>query len=183
VADTGKRTGTTPWRTVVIDKLMRARVVAGVAAAVLLASGVAVAATDTGSRPTVSREDATTSSTSVDPSTSTSVDEHTTTSTTEPDETTEPTTSTTVSPTAPTSTTEPGREDNHGACVSAAAHDTPPGPDHGKAVSEVAKSDCGKATPAADANENEQQTENEAPEQGNEQHGSQSGDHGGHGHD
>jgi hypothetical protein len=65
--------------------------------------------------------------------------------------------------------------------VSAAAHDTPPGPDHGKAVSEVAKSDCGKATPAADANENE------APEQQTEQHGSQSGDqggnHGGHGHD
>jgi hypothetical protein len=183
----------------VIDKLMRARVVAGVAAAVLLASGVAVAATETGSRPAVSREDATTTSTSVDPSTSTSVDEPTTTSTTEPDETTEPTTSTTVSPTAPTSTTEPEAKDNHGACVSAAAHDTPPGPDHGKAVSEVAKSDCGKDKAEANENEANEQGEQEneqAGDQGqqqNEQHGSQSGDQsgsgsgggdqGGHGHD
>ena len=30
--------------------------------------------------------------------------------------------------------------DNHGARVSEAAHDTPPGPGHGKAVSEVARS-------------------------------------------
>ena len=77
------------------------------------------------------------------------------------------------------------------ACVSAAAHDTPPGPDHGKAVSEVAKSDCGKATPEADANENEaneQQNENEAPEQETEHQGAapsgttattSGGDHGG----
>ena len=39
---------------------------------------------------------------------------------------------------------EPGTHpDNHGAAVSQAAHDTPPGPGHGKAVSEVARSNHG----------------------------------------
>ena len=49
--------------------------------------------------------------------------------------------------------------DNHGACVSAAAHDTPPGPGHGEAVSKVAKSDCGKSAKGGD-------TGTEAPDAG-----------------
>ena len=163
-----------------IDKLMRARTVVGVAAALLLASGVAFAATEGGSRPAVSQDEASTTSTSVDQgTTSTSVDDESTS-------TTEASTSTTAAPNAST-TTEPEAEhpENHGACVSAAAHDTPPGPDHGKTVSGVARSDCGKPTTASTAtteaeNENEApEQENEAPEQENEQHGSQSGDHGG----
>ena len=167
-----------------IDKLMRARVVVGTGAALLMASGVAVAATNVGSRPSTFQQEASTSSTSVDPgSTSTSVDDSTTSTTA----TTEATTSTTVAAGGATSTTEPEAEhhDNHGACVSAAAHDTPPGPDHGKTVSSVAQSDCGKdqaqpGTTATTENENEgAENENEAPEQENEQHGSQSGDHGG----
>lgn len=178
-----------------IDKLMRARTLVGVTAVLLLASGVAVAATDTGSRPAVSQEETSTSSTSVDPSstTSTSVDDSTTSST-------EATTSTTVAPGggATTSTApEAERHDNHGACVSQAAHDTPPGPDHGKTVSSVAQSDCGKQTTATtEANENENEPAEhgtEPAEQENEHHGDNSGpgssnsghgsDHGGHGSD
>jgi hypothetical protein len=163
----------------VIDKLKRARTLVGVSAALLLASGVAYAATDTGSRPAVSQED--TTSTSVDPSstTSTSVGDSTTS-------TTEETTTTTVAPGGgATTTTEPeaehhGAQDNHGACVSQAAHDTPPGPDHGKTVSSVAQSDCGKGAPEANANENEPaEHETEPAEPTEQQHGSQSGDHGG----
>jgi len=155
------------------DKLLRARTLVGVTAALLLASGVAVAATDTGPRPAVSQEETSTSSTSVDPgsTTSTSVDDSTTSTTA----TTEAPTSTTVPNGGPT-TTEAERHDNHGACVSQAAHETEPGPDHGKTVSSVAQSDCGKQTTATtEANENE----NEPAETENEQHGSQSGDHGG----
>ena len=163
-----------------IDKLAKARTVAGVAAALLLAGGVAFAATDTGSRPAVSQDEVT-SSTSVDQSsTSTSVDDDSTSTTA-----TSEATSTTVGGAGVTSTTEAEHHDNHGACVSAAAHDTPPGPDHGKTVSGVARSDCGKqatgTTETTEANENENEApeqENEAPEQENEQHGSQSGDHG-----
>jgi hypothetical protein len=41
--------------------------------------------------------------------------------------------------------TDAGRADNHGACVSAVAHDDAnKGRDHGKAVSAAARSDCGK---------------------------------------
>jgi hypothetical protein len=155
----------------VIDKVMRARIVVGAGVALLMASGVAVAATNIGSRPAAFQEESSTSSTSVDPgsTTSTSVDDSTTSTTA----TTEATTSTTVAAGGGTTTTEPEADhhDNHGACVSAAAHDTPPGPDHGKTVSGVAQSDCGKdqAQPGSTAT-----TENE-----NEQHGSQSGDHGG----
>jgi len=162
----------------VIDKLMRAKVIVGVAAAVLLASGVAFAATDGGSRPAVSQDEVSTSSTSVDPgSTTTSVDDSTTSTTAGND------TSTTVAPNGATTTTEPGEHegdahDNHGACVSKAAHDTPPGPEHGKTVSSVAQSDCGKNTTGTTATTEANENENEAPEQENEQHGSQSGDHG-----
>ena len=38
------------------------------------------------------------------------------------------------------------RKENHGACVSTVAKNTPAGPDHGKTVSSVARSDCGKTT-------------------------------------
>ena len=64
-------------------------------------------------------------------------------------------TSTTTSVKPTTATTEVGdggaaaggtREDNHGACVSTVARDQSlTGEDHGKAVSAVAQSDCGKA--------------------------------------
>ena len=44
------------------------------------------------------------------------------------------------------------RKDNHGACVSAAAHQKPTdGSSHGKAVSEVARSDCGKDGSSTDS--------------------------------
>ena len=39
--------------------------------------------------------------------------------------------------------------ENHGKYVSQAAHDSPPGPGHGKAVSEVARSDAGKKSKPA----------------------------------
>jgi hypothetical protein len=57
-------------------------------------------------------------------------------------------------------------EDNHGAVVSAAAHDVPPGPDHGKAVSAVARDNHGQsASHDDDATENETQApDNEARE-------------------
>src|SRR5690242_20712242 len=128
---------------------MRARVVVGIASAVLLASGVAFAATDGGSRPTVTQDEVTTSTTVGSDSTSTSVDDSSTSTTA----TAEAPTSTTVSPNGSTTTTEHEGEqpENHGACVSAAAHNTPPGPDHGKAVSEVAHSDCGKTSPSTTA--------------------------------
>ena len=74
-----------------IDKLLRAKTVVGVAATLLLASGVAFAASDGGSRPAVSQDETSTSSTSVDQSTtSTSADDDST--------------STTVTTTEPTST-------------------------------------------------------------------------------
>jgi len=54
------------------------------------------------------------------------------------------TTTTSVSPTT-TVTTDDGRKDNHGSCVSNVAHDqAQAGEDHGKTVSSVARSDCGK---------------------------------------
>ena len=65
----------------------------------------------------------------------------------------------TTTTTLPTSTTLPGIDDdetdgttdatrkaNHGACVSTVAKNTPGGPDKGKTVSSVARSDCGKAS-------------------------------------
>ena len=41
-------------------------------------------------------------------------------------------------------TTEGVRKENHGLCVSTVAKNTPGGPDKGKTVSSVARSDCGK---------------------------------------
>ena len=41
-------------------------------------------------------------------------------------------------------TTGTTRKENHGLCVSTVAKNTPGGPDHGKTVSSVARSDCGK---------------------------------------
>ena len=41
-------------------------------------------------------------------------------------------------------TTDGARKQNHGACVSTVAKNTPGGPDKGKTVSSVARSDCGK---------------------------------------
>ena len=166
-----------------IDKLLRAKAVVGIAAAVLLASGVAYAASDGGSRPAVSQDEVSSTSSSVDQSsTSTSMDDSSTSSTTVDTDST----STTQAPNGSTTTTDPEAEhehpENHGACVSQAAHDTPPGPDHGKTVSSVAQSDCGKNTTAT-SEPNENENENEAPEQENEQHGSQSGDHGSSGGD
>ena len=159
-----------------IDKLLRAKVVAGIAAAVLLAGGVAFAATDGGPRPTVSQDEvASSTSTSMNQATSTSVDDGSTSTTMSTEST-----STTLAGAGVTTSTEPEHEadhpDNHGACVSQAAHDTPPGPDHGKTVSAVAQSDCGKDQ--AGATSTTATTENE-----NEQHGSQSGGHGNSGGD
>lgn len=74
----------------------------------------------------------------------------------ESDDPSDPTTTTSVpKPTTTTSSTPPttvagggvgARKDNHGACVSAVAHDqSQTGEDHGKAVSAAARSDCGKS--------------------------------------
>lgn len=41
-------------------------------------------------------------------------------------------------------TTDGVRKENHGLCVSTVAKNTPGGPEHGKTVSSVARSDCGK---------------------------------------
>jgi hypothetical protein len=43
-------------------------------------------------------------------------------------------------------TTPTTRKENHGLCVSTVAKNTPGGPDKGKTVSSVAKSDCGKTS-------------------------------------
>jgi hypothetical protein len=65
-----------------------------------------------------------------------------TTTTIEKDATDDTTNDTTGGTTGGTTS---GQPDNHGACVSAVAHDTSvTGRDHGKAVSTAAKSDCGK---------------------------------------
>ena len=42
--------------------------------------------------------------------------------------------------------TDTTRKLNHGACVSTVAKNTPPGPDKGRTVSSVARSDCGKTS-------------------------------------
>jgi hypothetical protein len=75
------------------------------------------------------------------------------------------TTTTTVEPTS-TATLPPctGEEKNHGAYVSSVAKDkTVTGRDHGKLVSEAAKSDCGKQA-GEDGDEQEQAAVAEAPE-------------------
>jgi hypothetical protein len=145
--------------TPVLEKLLRARTAATVVVALMTTAGVAVAATSTGDRPTFAQEETSTSvgdtTTSVDDSTTTSVDDSTTT--TESPTTTEAPTTTVAPSTSTTAGTGSGEFKNHGACVSAAAHDTPPGPGHGQAVSEVAKSDCGKQNAGG---------EDEAPEAG-----------------
>lgn len=43
-------------------------------------------------------------------------------------------------------TTDVTRKENHGLCVSTVAKNTPGGPDKGKTVSSVARSDCGKTS-------------------------------------
>jgi hypothetical protein len=58
----------------------------------------------------------------------------------------------TGAPGTPTSADDPAgheRAENHGACVSAAAHDKSGTDSHGKTVSSVARSDCGKPTPSS----------------------------------
>ena len=132
-----------------LDKLFQPRTLAGIVVAVMIAAGTAVAATSTGPRPTLpASEESTTSSTEA-VTTSTSVVE-TTTSTTEAPATT----STTEAPAKPGPAGTEGHPQNHGACVSAAAHDTPPGPGHGAAVSKVAHSDCGKTAKATGGSDN-----------------------------
>jgi hypothetical protein len=147
---------------VVLDKIFRPRTVAGIVVALVVAAGTAVAATSTGPRPTVQSDEVTTTTTE-QATTTTTAEETTTTSTTAA-----PTTTTT----APDAGPNHDAHDNHGACVSAAAHDTPPGPGHGEAVSKVAKSDCGKSAKGGDDGTDEQ----EAPET-DASHGH------GHGHD
>ena len=144
-----------------LHKLLRARTAATVVVALMAASGIAVAATSTGSRPTFAQEE---TSTSEADSTTTSVADSTTTSSTSE------VTTTTAAPSTST-TAGPGEFKNHGACVSAAAHDTPPGPGHGRAVSEVAKSDCGKDKAAGDGDEQQspEATEPEGSSHGNSQ--------------
>jgi hypothetical protein len=82
---------------------------------------------------------------------------------TDPVTTDPPPTEVTTAPTDPTMTTDAAptteadeppttdaasgiecAEGNHGMTVSSVAHETPPGPGHGKAVSEAAWSTCGK---------------------------------------
>ena len=145
----------------VIDKLFRARTAATVVVTLMLTAGVAVAATSGGSHPTFAQEDTSTSVGVDDSTTSSAVSDSTTTSlldesTTTSTSTDESTTSTSVD--QATTTTQAGGSGtgdfkNHGDCVSQAAHDTPPGPGHGQAVSEVAKSDCGKTTASTDDTE------------------------------
>jgi len=144
----------------VLDKLFRPRTVAGIVLTLVIAAGTAVAATDTGPRPTVLEGDETTTTSTTELATTSTAVEETTTSTTEA-----PTTTTTAAA-KPDTPSHDGHPDNHGACVSAAAHDTPPGPDHGAAVSKVAHSDCGKDASAkgADAADDHEAPETEAPE-------------------
>jgi hypothetical protein len=159
----------------VINKLLRARTAAAVASMVIGASGIAVAATQHGARPmSVSADETTTT----DPGTTTSsVDGSTTTSTSTPDSTTttEASTTTTVPPT--TTTSAPGGDQfkNHGDCVSQAAHDTPPGPGHGDAVSTVAQSDCGKNKIEADEQGEQENESDGVDEQGEHQNGDSQG--------
>jgi hypothetical protein len=61
------------------------------------------------------------------------------------DDPTTTTTSTTVA-SGDDGVTDTTRKLNHGACVSAVAKNTPAGPDKGKTVSSVARSDCGKTS-------------------------------------
>ena len=56
------------------------------------------------------------------------------------------TTSTDVTPTTTASPVTCDSAKNHGEYVSSVARSTEPGPDHGKAVSEAARSSCGKTT-------------------------------------
>lgn len=156
-----------------LDKLFSPRTLAGIVVTLVIGAGAAVAATDTGPRPTLPAEETTTST--VQATTSTSVEE-TTTSTTTADATTKSTS--TTEPAKPDSTTG-DHPDNHGACVSKAAHDTPPGPGHGAAVSKVAQSDCGKSANASGGGDTNETPETEAPE--SDTH-APSGNHG-HGHD
>lgn len=72
----------------------------------------------------------------------------TTTSSSEPTTTTTVDTQPAVGPSGETPTTE---YRNHGQYVSEVAHETPPGPEHGAAVSDAARSDVGKADHGVDS--------------------------------
>jgi uncharacterized membrane protein YgcG len=89
-----------------------------------------VAGTSTSAAPTTSTTAASTTSSSVAESTTTSSVAESTTSS--------------VPDTTPPAIICPEDVENHGDFVSGVAHETPPGPGHGDAVSEAAKSDCGK---------------------------------------
>jgi hypothetical protein len=148
----------------------RKRVAVAVASGVLAVGGMAAAGAGTfvsDERPTLTSEPPTTDPATTDPATS----EPPTTDPATPDPaTTEPPTTDPATPDPATTeppttgpatpdpaTTEPPTTDasvdgdlecadgNHGKTVSSVAHETPPGPDHGEAVSEAARSDCGKS--------------------------------------
>jgi len=141
----------------VTSKLVSLRFLAAVVGGVLSAGGVAAAATGTlplprHDGPVLAAADPTTVPTSV-PATVPSTDPTSTptsTPTTVPP-TSVPTTSTTLAPAAaPTGIDCPADVANHGAYVSSVARDRSlHGRDHGAAVSEAARSDCGRAVPSA----------------------------------
>ena len=142
-----------------LDKLLRPRTMAGIVVALVVAAGTAVAATSTGPRPTVVTNPADEgSTTTAQASITTSTEESTTTTVVA-----EAGTTTTTTAKGPAPATDGAHPQNHGACVSAAAHDTPPGPGHGAAVSKVARSDCGKSTSANGADSGHETPETEAP--------------------
>jgi hypothetical protein len=107
--------------------------------------------TSTNASASAARTSATTSTTA--PSTTRAAD----TTTTGLDTTTTAAAATAAA--APTISAPPCPADvtNHGDYVSRVAHDTPPGPDHGKIVSAAAQSDCGKAAAAPASGPPEQQ--------------------------
>jgi hypothetical protein len=70
--------------------------------------------------------------------------------------------------------------DNHGKAVSTAAHDTPPGPGHGPAVSAVARGDHGHdATEGPEGGDHAEDPAHHGDDHG--AHGGDHGDQGGHG--
>ena len=126
----------------------------GVAAASVTAAGAADVLPDPAQRVVSSVVDAVTPFGVPDPSTALQVVDETTTTSTSSTSSTSTTVAGGTSTTLPgTSTTLPGTGTgtdgageirNHGACVSAIAQDKSGSGQHGKAVSEVARSDCGK---------------------------------------
>lgn len=82
-------------------------------------------------------------------------DEPTEEVTTETAPTDEPTAEPTDDPTGEPTTDACADAKNHGEYVSGVAKDAPPGPGHGAAVSEAARSDCGKRTTDSDSSDSE----------------------------